>query len=89
MPRGQPKKSQLSNDRADKLLACLNYTVTKASSDYASAPVYLDACRTWHDRLSWQQRETVALAISAYTDRGEIVAERIAASLPPAPRCPF
>jgi (2Fe-2S) ferredoxin len=81
--------SALSNNPADKLFACLNYSVITASADYISAPLYFDACRAWYDRLSWEDRGIVALVINAYTDGGEIVAERIAADLPPAPRCPF
>jgi hypothetical protein len=87
MARG--KASALSNNPADKLFACLNYPVIKASTDYVSAPSYFDACRAWYDGLSWEDRGIVALVISTYTDRNEIVAERIAADLRPAPRCPF
>ena len=87
MARG--KASALSNNPADKLFACLNYPVITTSADYASAPFYFDECRRWYDCLSWEDRGIVALVISAYTDRNEIVAERIAADLPPAPRRPF
>lgn len=81
--------SALSNNPADKLFACLNYPVIKASADYVRAPFYFDACRAWYDSLSWEHRGIVAMVISAYTDGDRIVAERIAADLPPAPRCPF
>jgi hypothetical protein len=83
------KASAVSNNPADKLFACLNYPVIKASTDYVSAPLYFDACRAWYEGLSWKHRGIVALVISAYTGGDEIVAERIAADLPPAPRCPF
>jgi hypothetical protein len=83
------KALALSNNPADKLFACLNYPVIKASTDYVSAPSYFDACRAWYDRLSWEHRGIVALVISAYTDGDEIVAERLAADLPSAPRRPF
>jgi hypothetical protein len=83
------KASALSNNPADKLFACLNYSVITASADYISAPLYFDACRAWYDRLSRKHRGIVALVISAYTDRDGVVAERIAADLPAAPRCPL
>jgi hypothetical protein len=63
--------------------------VTKESSDYASAPVYFDACRAWYGGLSWKERGIVAWVISVFTDRAEVAAEQIADSLPPAPRCPL
>jgi hypothetical protein len=59
-------------------------------ADYAKAPLYYDACWAWYQSLSPEHRETVSRVIDAeaFSDR-EIVAERFAASLPPAPRCPF
>jgi hypothetical protein len=35
------KASALSNNPGDKLFACLNYPVIKASTDYVSAPIRL------------------------------------------------
>jgi hypothetical protein len=83
------KASALSNNPGDKLFACLNYPVIKASTDYVSAPSYFDACRAWYDGLSWEHRGIVALVINAYTDGGEIVAERIAVGPAPGPAVSF
>jgi hypothetical protein len=50
---------------------------------------YFDACCAWFLGLSREHRETVASVINAHTHNHKLVAERIAASLPAAPRCPF
>ena len=50
----------LSSDARDKLLAALNWPVGKLKgAEYAKAPMYFDACREWHERLSEDDRELV------------------------------
>jgi hypothetical protein len=92
MARKRKRTPALSNDAADKMLACLNYPVgqLRSGSDYSSAPLYFDACWDWYQRLSSDHRDTVALVIDvwAYPDR-RFVAERVAAYLPPAPKYPL
>jgi hypothetical protein len=90
----KPKKGTptLSSDAADKMLACLNSPIGKlrSGSDYAFATFYFDACWEWYQRLSPDHRDTVSLVVDvwAFPDR-RIVAERVAAYLPPAPKCPL
>jgi hypothetical protein len=83
----------ISNDTTDKVLACCNYMIGKRGhkdADYAKAPLYYDACWAWYQSLTPEQREIVSQVIDAdaFSDR-ELVAKRIAAGLPSAPRCPF
>jgi hypothetical protein len=92
MPRRKatgPSTGGLSSDATDKMLAALSWMLEKQVASYATAPDYFNACCKWHDCLSWEQRETVLRVVEAYTYWGEIAAERIAARLPPAPRCPL
>jgi hypothetical protein len=85
----RPATSELSDDPADKVLAALSGMVAKEVAGHSRAPLYFDACREWYDSLSCEQRETVLRVVEAYTCWGEKAAARIAADLPPAPRCPL
>jgi (2Fe-2S) ferredoxin len=79
-----------SNGAADKMYACLNYLEGKwPGQAYVKAPFYFAACFAWYNALSWEQQMRVADVVSAFTDRGERVAQSIAKTLPPAPRFPF
>ena len=50
----------LSSDPRDKLMAALNWPIGKLKgSTYEQAPMYFDACRQWHERLSGDDRELV------------------------------
>jgi hypothetical protein len=71
------------------MLAALIWVLEKQVAGWVTAPHYFNACRTWHDGLSHEQRETVLRVVEAYTYWGEKAATRVAASLPPAPRCPL
>jgi hypothetical protein len=81
-------RSGLPNASRDKMLAALSWMLEKQVACLA-APHYLSACRRWYDGLSDEQRQTVSRVVEAYTCWGEIAAARIAADLPPAPRCPL
>jgi hypothetical protein len=71
------------------MLAALSWMLEKQVASCVTAPHYFSACRRWHDGLSNEQRRTVSKVVEAYTCWGEIAATRIAADLPPAPRCPL
>ena len=81
----------LSSDPRDKLLAALNwsYGKLKHSDPYDRAPMYFEACMEWHERLSADDKETVLTVIDCVAGPHGDIAESIAASLPPAPRCPL
>jgi hypothetical protein len=82
----------LSNDAADKLYACMNYTIghlTSKDGSYRKAPLYFDACWEWHQSLTEDQRGYVLDVIDNFTNWGPEHAKRCAARLPPAPRCPL
>ena len=80
----------MSSDPRDKLLAALNwsYGKLKHSGPYDRAPMYFDACLEWHERLSPDQQEPAARC-PVLGSAHKHAAESIAASLPPAPRCPL
>ncbi len=53
------------------------------------APIYYDICLEWHERLSVDDQETCLTLIDVIASAHKGAAESIAASLPPAPRCPL
>ena len=81
----------LSSDPRDKLLAALNwsYGKLKHSDPYDHAPMYFDACLQWYERLSQDQQETCRTLADIRGSAHKDSAETMAASLPPAPRCPL
>jgi hypothetical protein len=81
----------LSSDPRDKLLAALNwpYGQWKRSAEYQRAPMYFDACLEWYQGLSDDDHETVLTLADVVGSAHKRAAESIAASLPPAPRCPL
>ena len=81
----------LSSDPRDKLLAALNWAIGKwrRGADYKRAPMYFDACYEWHKRLSADDLETVLTLADVVGSAHKKAAERMAASLPPAPQCPL
>ena len=80
-----------SSDARDKLLAALNWQTGKwrRGADYDRAPMYFDACREWHERLSADDQELVLTLADVMASADESSAEGMAAALPPAPRCPI
>ena len=81
----------MSNDPRDKLLAALNwpYGQWKRSAEYIKAPMYFDSCLEWHQGLSADDHETVLTLADVMASAHKNSAESMAASLPPAPRCPL
>jgi hypothetical protein len=87
MARGERTvKRELSDKPADKLAACLNYS---GRPDGAAPHPYFDACAQWFNALSADDKETVLTVIDCVAGPNGDIAESIAASLPPAPRCPL
>jgi hypothetical protein len=80
----------LSSDPRDKLLAALNWSYGKLKgSTHNRAPMYFDACREWRDKLSEDDQETCPTLADVMASAHAGAAESMAASLPPAPRCPL
>jgi len=79
-------KPSLSDALADKLAACLNHSATPSG---AAHHPYFDACARWFSLLSPEHKETVLTVIDCVAGPHSDAAESIAASLPPAPRCPL
>jgi hypothetical protein len=79
-------KPALSDNPADKLAACLNYSARPAAA--ADHP-YFDAYARWFDSLLSDDKETVLTVIDCVAGPHGDIAESIAVSLPPAPRCPL
>ena len=90
MAKRQPKRgiSHNSRDAADKLYACLNHGTNVGSAAYLTNPDYFNACARWHAELSPQEKETVLVAIDAFTHARWDAAAEIASSLPSAPKYP-
>ncbi len=93
MPRKDARNvnPSLSSDPRDKLLAALNWSKGKwkRSTDYQREPMYFDACYEWHRGLSADDLETVLTLADVVGSAHKKAAEGMAASLPPAPRCPL
>jgi hypothetical protein len=51
--------------------------------------MYYDVCRQWFEALSEDDKETCRTLAHMITGPHMAAAESIAASLPPAPRCPL
>jgi hypothetical protein len=77
----------LSDDTQDKLQACLNQTWLE--SDYLSAKEYYDACIAWWNSLSPVHLKTAMMALEVYSFLHPEASEKLAATLPAAPRCPL
>jgi hypothetical protein len=69
--------------------AALSWSLEHRDRDYVTAPSHFDACCAGISVSPVGHWETVSAVIKAYTTNHKVVAERIAASLPPAPRCSF
>jgi hypothetical protein len=80
-----------SNDARDKLLAALNwpYGRMKHTDTYGRAPMYFEMCWEWYQRLSPEDQDAVATIADVMAGAHKDAAEGMAASLPPAPRCPL
>jgi hypothetical protein len=81
----------MSSDSRDKLLAALNWSIGKwrRGPHYDRAPMYFDACREWHERLSEDDKDLVLTLADVMGSAHKGAAEAMAAALPPAPRCPL
>jgi hypothetical protein len=79
--------AHLSDDTQDKLQACLNQT--RAESDYIYAWDYYDACVAWWDELMPDQLRAAMAVLDTYSFEHPQASEKIAATLPAAPKCPL
>ena len=81
----------LSSDPRDKLLAALNwhYGKLKRGAECDRAPIYFDGCWEWFQRLSAEDQDLVLTLADVMASAHKDAAEGMAASLPPAPRCPL
>jgi hypothetical protein len=79
--------TDFSNQATDKLQAAVNHD--RDDPDRAFASVYIEACATWFDGLSNDEKLVAALAASAFEDGDTAAAAKIAEPLPPAPKFPL
>jgi len=81
----------LSDAPRDKLAAALgwHYGQFKQSREYQIAPIYFDMLVEWHEKLSDGDKELVLTLADVVGSAHKDAAEGMAASLPPAPRCPL
>jgi hypothetical protein len=73
------------------MAAALNWPIGKSreGSSYAQAPRYFDDCWAWYQRLPAEQQDWTTCVVDVFTHWGEKAAERYAARLPVARRCPL
>ena len=76
----------MSGDAADKLAACLNWA---SSSEENATQDYFDACARWFALLSPDDRDAVRTIIDVMANAHKNAAKGMAATLPPAPKCPL
>ena len=86
-------RPSLSAAAKDKLLACLHWRIglsRESDPGYQAAPLYYDAAWEWYRSLSLGQQDSVSTILAAWSmhDRRK-AAEKWAAKLPPAPKCPL
>jgi hypothetical protein len=77
----------ISDDPRDKLQAAVNHDWWDQRQDLP--PGYVAECSTWYEALTQSQRALATAARLAFEDGKKAEAEKIAAELPPAPRCPL
>jgi hypothetical protein len=70
-----------------KLQACLNHDLVDTDKNLPAA--YIAACRRWYDALTATDKATVAVVRATLDKDDEPGAEKIAAQLPSAPKCPL
>lgn len=72
-------------------MAALNwsYGKLKRGAEYDRAPMYFDGCWEWFQRLSAEDQDLVLTLADVVGSAHKGAAESMAASLPPAPRCPL
>jgi hypothetical protein len=81
------KRPMMSGDARDKVYACLNYRDRSDGDDEWQE--YIEACAWWRSLLSEDHKEIVRLVIDVWDlSHRHHLAERLAAELPPAPKCP-
>ena len=95
MDRSRPKPHvkrgpALLNDPTDKLAAALNWpTVNGSERRVCAGVVRFHCCLERHERLSPEHQKTVLTFAAVVGSAHRAAAEGIAASLPPAPKCPL
>jgi hypothetical protein len=85
------ERPSMSSGPGDKLAAALgwHYGRFKASREYQMAPIYFDLLVEWHEKRSADDQETCVTLADVMASAHKGAAEDMAASLPPAPRCPL
>jgi hypothetical protein len=85
------KACALSDESADKLAGRYLVRQWKRRDDptYTAAPSYYDECWAWFERLTADQQNTVLTLADVVGSAHKAAAVSMAASLPPAPRCPL
>jgi hypothetical protein len=76
------------NDLRDKLQAVLNHHLSGSASNHLPAR-YVGECKEWFARLSNTERLFFQVAADSFAKGDEAGAERAAAALPAAPKCPL
>ena len=85
-------RPSLSDDAKDKLavaLAALGHARLRDSAEFKRHALYYDAVNVWFERLSENDKELCRTLADVMAGPHKAAAEGMAASLPPAPRCPL
>jgi hypothetical protein len=85
-------RPSLSNEPRDKLaaaLAALGYARFRDTDEYRRMPLFYDAVTGWFEQLSEADQELCRTLGDVLASAHKGAAGGMAASLPPAPRCPL
>ena len=91
-PSARVVRASPSDEVRDKLaaaLAAVGYAQFPKSAEFKRAPLYYDAVIVWHDGLSPADQELCRTLADVIGSAHKGAAAAMAASLPPAPRCPL
>jgi hypothetical protein len=85
-------RASATDSPADKLaaaLAALGYARLRGSPEFTGHALYYDAAIVWFAALSEADQELCRALADIVAGPHKASAERLAGSLPPAPRCPL
>jgi hypothetical protein len=85
----RPSRADDPRDKLAAALSALDYARLRDSDEFKHHALYYDAVNVWFEALPVDQQETCRTLADAIAGPHKDAAESIAASLPPAPRCPL
>jgi hypothetical protein len=84
----RPSVSSAAADKLAAALAAVGHAHLRDTAEYRRMPLYYDAVAEWFGRLSADDQELCRTLADVMAGPHKASADNMAASLPPAPRCP-